>query len=82
MERCMGELNLDQCLIYLDYVIIFSSNFEKHLRRLEAVFTRLQGHNLKLMTSKCDFFKSEVTYLGHMVSEEGIKTDPEKTDAI
>ena len=82
MERCMGELNLDQCLIYLDDVIIFSTNFEEHLRRLEAVFTRLQEHNLKLKASKCDFFKSEVTYLGHVVSEEGIKTDPEKTDAI
>ena len=82
MERCMGELNLDQCLIYLDDVIIFSTNFEEHLRRLEAVFTRLHEHNLKLKASKCDFFKSEVTYLGHVVSEEGIKTDPEKTDAI
>ena len=82
MERCMGELNLDQCLIYLDDVIIFSTTFEEHLQRLEAVFTRLQDHNLKLKAKKCDFLKSEVTYLGHVVSEEGIKTDPEKTEAI
>ena len=82
MERCMGELNLDQCLIYLDDVIIFSTTFEEHLHRLEAVFTRLQDHSLKLKAKKCDFLKSEVTYLGHVVSEEGIKTDPEKTEAI
>ena len=48
MEHCMGELNLDQCLIYLDDVIIYSTTFEEHLHHLEAVFTRLQDHSLKL----------------------------------
>ena len=82
MERCMGELNLRDCLIYLDDVIIFSSTFEEHLERLDAVFSRLKQHNLKLKPSKCEFLKSEVTYLGHVVSEAGIRTDPEKTRAV
>ena len=82
MERCMGELNLRDCLIYLDDVIIFSSTFEEHLERLDAVFSRLKQHNLKLKPSKCEFLISEVTYLGHVVSEAGIRTDPEKTKAI
>ena len=73
MERCMGELNLRDCLIYLDDVIIFSSTFEEHLERLDAVFSRLKQHNLKLKPSKCEFLKSEVTYLGHVVSEAGIR---------
>ena len=82
MERCMGELNLRDCLIYLDDVIIFSSTFEEHLERLEAVSSRLKEHNLKLRADKCEFLKSRVTYLGHVVSENGIETDPEKTEAI
>ena len=82
MERCMGELNLRDCLIYLDDVIIFSSTFQEHLDRLEAVFFRLRQHNLKLKASKCEFMRSQVTYLGHVVSEDGIQTDPEKTEAI
>ena len=82
MERCMGDMNLRDCLIYLDDVIIFSSTFEEHLDRLEAVFTRLQQNNLKLKASKCEFFKSRVTYLGHVVSDEGIETDPEKLQAL
>ena len=82
MERCMGDMNLRDCLIYLDDVIIFSSTFEEHLDRLEAVFTRLQQNNLKLKASKCEFFKSRVTYLGHVVSDEGIETDPEKLEAL
>ena len=74
----MGELNLRNCLIYLDDVIIFSTTFEEHLARLEAVFSRLKHHNLKLKPSKCEFFKAEVTYLRHIVSEEGILTDQAK----
>ena len=52
MERCMGELNLRDCLIYLDDIIIFSSTFEEHVERLQAVFERLQENNLKLKPSK------------------------------
>lgn len=82
MERCMGDLNLRECLIYLDDIIIFSETFDAHLDRLEAVFDRLRQHNLKLKPSKCEFFKTEVTYLGHIVSADGIKTDPGKINAI
>ena len=78
MERAMGDINLRDCLIYLDDIIIFSDTFENHLERLEAVFQRLHKYNLKLKASKCEFFRSEVTYLGHVVSQAGIKTDPEK----
>ena len=78
MERAMGDINLRDCIIYLDDIIIFSDTFEAHLDRLEAVFQRLHTYNLKLKASKCEFFKKQVTYLGHVVSEEGIKTDPEK----
>lgn len=82
MEKCMGDMNLRDCLIYLDDIIIFSTDFDQQLERLEAVFQRLHDNNLKLKASKCDFFKREVTYLGHIVSEDGIKTDPEKTKAV
>ncbi len=74
----MGELNLRDCLIYIDDIIIFSSSFDQYLERLEAVFQRLDENALKLKGTKCEFFLKEVTYLGHIVSEEGIKTDPEK----
>ena len=82
MERCMGDLNLSFCLIYLDDIIIYSSTFEEHLERLEAVFERLEQHNLKLKASKCEFFKTKESYLGHVVSEEGVETEREKTEAL
>jgi hypothetical protein len=69
MEICMGDLNLRDCLIYLDDIIIFSTIFKEHIERLETVFSRLAEHNLKLKPSKCEFFKTSVTYLRHVVSK-------------
>lgn len=82
MERCMGDLNLKECLIFLDDILIFSETFDEHISRLEAVFSRLKQHGLKLKGSKCEFFKPSVKYLGHVVSEAGVQTDPDKISAI
>ncbi|MCG8048682.1 MAG: RNase H-like domain-containing protein, partial [Candidatus Thiodiazotropha endolucinida] len=82
MERCMGDMNLKECLIFLDDILIFSETFEDHLDRLEAVFSRLQQHGLKLKPSKCEFFKTSVSYLGHVVSQDGVETDPDKLKAL
>ena len=79
----MGDVNLNKdSLIYLDVIVIFSSTFEEHLERLEAVFQRLQINNLKLKASKCELFKRECTYMGHVVSEQGIPTDPSKIETV
>ena len=54
----------------------------EHLERLELVLSRLQECNLKLCPEKCQFFKQRVNFLGHIVSNEGIETDPEKIEKI
>ena len=82
MEHCIGEMNLKECLIFLDGILIFSETFEEHISRLEAVFSRLKQHGLKLKPSKCEFFKSSVGYLGHVVSQTGVETDPDKIEAL
>ncbi|XP_053386637.1 uncharacterized protein K02A2.6-like [Mercenaria mercenaria] len=56
MERAMGDLNLTECLIYLDDVIVFSKSKEEHFQRLTSVFQRLEKAGLKLKGSKCEFF--------------------------
>ena len=63
-------------------ILIFSENFEDHLERLETVFSRLKQQGLKLKPSKCEFFKTSVKYLGHVVSENGVQTDPDKINAL
>ena len=82
MENCLGDLHLNWCIIYLDDIIIYSKTSEEHVKRLEAVFKKLSNAGLKLKPSKCEFFKSEITYLGHIVWGEGIATDPKKIKVI
>ena len=82
MESCLGELHLDWCIIYLDDIIIFSKNPDEYITRLEGVFEKLAKVGLKLKPSKCKFFCSSLKYLGHIVSRDGIATDPKKIEAI
>ena len=68
------------CFVYLNDIIICSDTKEEHLKRLEAVFQKLAAAGLK--PSKCFFFKEEIGYLGHVVSGEGISTNPKKVEAV
>ena len=82
MQRCLGNLVNDSLLIYLDDVVVFSLDYDSHVRHLEEVFQRLHQHGLKLQPKKCHLFQREVTYLGHVISEKGVATDPAKTAAV
>ena len=82
MHDCLGELNMNWCIVYLDDIIIFSDTKEEHLNRLEAVFQKLSAAGLKLKPSKCFFFREEIEYLGHVVSGKGISTNPKKIEAV
>ena len=82
METCLDDLHLNWCIIYLDDVIVFSKTPEEHVERLAAVFDKICKAGLKLKPSKCEFFKSRINYLGHIVSRNGIETDPKKIEAI
>ncbi|GJP55984.1 hypothetical protein CLOM_g15021, partial [Closterium sp. NIES-68] len=74
---------LDKCvIIYLDGILIYSKTREQHLKDLEAVFQRLQQHQLITKGSKCEFLKQELEFLGHVISTEGIRIDPKKLQAI
>ena len=72
----------DICLIYLDDVMVMAKSFDGILDNLHTIFVRIRNTNLKLNRKKCTFFQREVEYLGHIVSEKGIKTDPKKIEAI
>ena len=80
MNKVLGGLSY--AMTYLDDIIIFSKNEEDHLRHLEEVFHQLRQAGLKMKHSKCDFFKSEIHYLGHLISTDGISPLPDKLDTI
>ncbi|KAL7841509.1 hypothetical protein SRHO_G00252000 [Serrasalmus rhombeus] len=81
MLTIFGDQNLS-LLCYLDDVLVFAKSEEESLQRLEMVFQRLRAHNMKLSPSKCQFLRRSVKFLGHIVSEDGVATDPAKMEAI
>ena len=80
MNKVLKGLKL--AMTYLDDIIIFSQDESQHLKHLEIVFSRLREAGLKMKCSKCDFFKCEIHYLGHLISPEGISPLPNKLDSI
>ena len=82
MENCLGDLNMQSCLIYLDDIVVYSKTFDEHVERLSLVFDRLIDAGLKLSPAKCSLFQDRLKYLGHIVSAEGISTDPQKIQSV
>lgn len=82
MEIALSGLQWKSCIVYIDDILVFSRTFDQHLKDLENVFSALRKVNLKIKPTKCTFLRKEVPYLGHIVSREGIRPDPEKISAI
>lgn len=82
MERCVGDLHLNEVLVFLDDLIVFSDTLEEHEARLMKVLKRLADYGLKLSPEKCHFFQTSVKYLGHVVDANGVHTHPEKVSAL
>ena len=82
METCHGNLNLNWCFIYLNNIVIFSKDPASHHMRLEAMFQRLEQARLKLKSSKCEPFCRQITYLGHIISAQGVATNEETISII
>ncbi|CAM4528450.1 unnamed protein product [Lepidochelys olivacea] len=82
MEKVVGDMNLLQVLVYLDDLIVFGRTLEEHEERLLKVLDRLEDYGLKLSIDKCQFCRTSVKYVGHIVSQEGVSTDPNKIEAL
>ncbi|GFT19527.1 retrovirus-related Pol polyprotein from transposon opus [Nephila pilipes] len=82
METVLRGLTPEACLIYLDDLIIVGRDFEEQLNNLRKVLEKVKQANLKLNPAKCHLFRREVSYLGHIISAEGVRTDPRKVAAL
>ncbi|GFU73002.1 retrovirus-related Pol polyprotein from transposon 17.6 [Trichonephila clavipes] len=78
MDNLLRHFKWTMCLCYLDDIIVFSETFEDHLIRLRLVLKCLQEAGLKLNSKKCLFAAQEVKILGHLVSSNGVRPDPDK----
>lgn len=82
MDGLFGDQNFQTLLIYLDDILVFGRTFEETVERLDMVLDRLGRHNLKVKPEKCQLFHQKLRYLGHLVTEDGILPDPDKTNAV
>ena len=81
-ELVLSGLTWKSSLVYLDDIVVFSSSFQEQIERLQEIFNRLIEANLKLKPKKFTLMQKKILYLGHIISEDGIETDPNKTEVV
>ena len=82
METVLVELVRTCCVVYLDDILVVDRTVEEHLDNLKKVFERLREAGLQLKPKKCYFLREGVEYLGHVVSADGVRPDPQKLTAV
>lgn len=82
IDTVLRGLKWKTCLCYLDDIVIFSSTFAQHLQRLDEVLTCIASAGLQLNTKKCHFASKMIKVLGHIVSKDGIRPDPDKISVV
>ena len=82
MQTVLGEMIGQFVMVYLDDIVVYSKSEQEHEEHLRRVFDALEQNGLKLKASKCTFSAPSVELLGYIMSAEGIKCNPDKTDAI
>jgi len=68
--------------VYMDDIVIFPKTHEEHEEHVRTVLNRLKEHRLFCKASKCELFKEQIQFLGHVVTAGGVKMEPEKIAAI
>ena len=70
------------CIVYLDDVLIYSKILQQHRREVSNILKAILKSGMKVKPSKCEFHQKETEYLGFIISEEGVKANPVKTQSI
>lgn len=82
MDDVLKGLQGRICLVYMDDIIVFSTSLQEHVENLCRIFQRLREKNLKIQLDKSEFLQRNVKFLGHIITPDGIKPNPDKIMAI
>lgn len=82
MALAFSKLSPEHCFSYMDDLIVIGFSEKDHINKLRKVFETCRRFNLKLNPSKCNFFRTEVGFLGHKCTNNGLKPDPNKLHAV
>ncbi|XP_036142141.1 uncharacterized protein LOC118645372 [Monomorium pharaonis] len=82
MNRGLKGLIGNNCLVYIDDIIVYGKTIEEHNKNLRILFERLRQVGLKLQPDKCEYLKPELEYLGYVISEQGIQPNPNRIEKV
>ncbi|CAI5668089.1 unnamed protein product [Oreochromis niloticus] len=82
MERVLVNIPRSRCVVYLDDLLVHGGDFDSALSHLSEVFSAIRRAGLRLNPAKCRLLARETTFLGHVISAQGIATDPAKVAAV
>lgn len=82
MNKTLASLLRKCVLVFFDDILVYSPTWELHLHHIELVLQLLSQDSWQVKLSKCSFGQQEITYLGHIVSEAGVSTDPSKVATV
>ena len=69
-------------IVFIDDILVYSNSSEEHSEHLRIVLQILRTHQLYAKLSKCEFWLNSVSFLGHVISKEGVQVDPKKVEAV
>lgn len=82
LDQALTGLIGKVCFVYLDDIVVFAENLDKHRDKLRILFQRLREVGLKLQPDKCEYLKPELQYLGHLITKAGVKPNPETLRSV
>lgn len=82
MDQALRGLIGKICFVYLDDIVVYGETLKAHNENLEILLERLSSLGLKLQPDKCEYIKPELQYLGHIITQDGVKPNPDKLKAV
>ena len=82
MQQVLSNVCFKNVHVYIDDLLITSKTFEEHLRLVAKVLNTLAANGIKIKLSKCEFFRKEVVFLGHIIGQNGIRKEPAFLNSI
>jgi len=82
MQQILVDFSSKNVIIYIDDILIMTESFEEHLVLVEKVLATLTNNGIKVKISKCEFFQSEVAFLGHVIGVDGLRKSPEYIEKV
>ena len=82
VEACMAGLEWNEVAVYVDDLLMFTKDFDQHVRLVDTVLSKLADGGFAVAPNKCSFFVKEIPYLGHLLSQRGVSVQPELVEKI